>query len=191
MCMLPTKTARNLGRFSLAWLHRVFRQWFPSVHHRSLSAFPSALPAATLHAATGGRSRQLPTGRSCTRRGFCVRAMRLARGGGLPPRRWIARSMRSKGAPKTGDHGGRIRQSERDRFIPKASAIQHVLGEGHRALRAPASASVSSAGSQAPGVKSGGGSLLLSRHWLPQLPALRAAAYAQDAGSTGGLVHDV
>ncbi len=37
-------------------------------------------------------------------------------------------------------------------------------------------------------VKSGCGSLRLSRHWLPQLPALRAAAAGlDDAGSTGGL----
>ncbi|MEE8290309.1 MAG: hypothetical protein V3R80_02420, partial [Candidatus Tectomicrobia bacterium] len=61
-------------------------------------------------------------------------------------------------------------------------------GEGHRALRAPASPSVPSACSQAPGAKTGSGSLRLSRHWLPQLPALLAAAAGlDDAGSTGGL----
>ncbi len=108
----------------------------------------------------------------------------LARGGGsLAPRR-------SKAAPKTGDHRGIMRKPQRHRASLTAFAIPHALGEGHRALRAPASPSVPSAGSQTPGVKSGCGSLRLSRHWLPQLPALRAApACLDDAGSTGGLAH--
>ena len=83
-----------------------------------------------------------------------------------------------------------MRQPERNCSLLKAAAIPHALGEGHRALRAPASASVQSADSQTPGVKRGSGSLRLSRHWLPQLPALRAApACLDDAGSTGGLAH--
>ncbi len=77
------------------------------------------------------------------RRGVCVRrhaacAWRRASaagfhsgGGSLAPRR-------SKDAPKTGDHEGRVRQPQRNRNSLKATAIQHALGEGHRALRAPA-----------------------------------------------------
>ncbi len=75
----------------------------------------------------------------------------------------VARSLRSKETPKTGDHGGIMRQPQRNRSIPKAYAKQYLLGEGHRALRAPASASVPRAGSQVPGVKSCGGSLRLCR----------------------------
>ncbi len=74
-------------------------------------------------------------------------------------------------------------------FPPDGHRIQHALGEGHRALRAPASASVSSAGSHAPGAKTGGSSLRLSRHWLPQPAAQAAAASGDDAGGNGGLAH--
>ncbi len=86
-----------------------------------------------------------------------------------------------------------MRQPQMHRFILTAAAIQHALGEGHRALRAPASPSVLCAGSQAPGAKSSRGSLLLSRErcsrWLPQ-PAARAAAFCDDAGGDGGLAQD-
>ncbi len=81
-----------------------------------------------------------------------------------------------------------MRQPERNCASLTAAAIPHGRGEGHRALRAPASASVPSAGSQTPGAKSGGGSLRLSRLWLPQ-PAARAAAFCDDASGDGGLAH--
>ncbi len=108
-------------------------------------------------------------------------------GGSLAPRR-------SKDAPKTGDHGGIMHQPERDRSILTTTAIQPALGNGHRALRAPASPSVASAGSQTPGAKSGGGSLLLSRERssrrLPQPAARAAAASGDNAGGDGGLAQD-
>ncbi len=50
---------------------------------------------------------------------------------------------------------------------------------------APASASVLSVSPEVPEVKSGGGSLRLSR-WLPQ-PAARAAAFCDDAGGDRGV----
>ncbi len=81
-----------------------------------------------------------------------------------------------------------MRQPERNCSLLKAAAIPYALREGHRALHTPASASVPSAGSQAPGAKSGGGLLRLSR-WLPQ-PAARAAAFCDDAGGDGGLSHE-
>ncbi|MEE9162819.1 MAG: IS1 family transposase, partial [Candidatus Neomarinimicrobiota bacterium] len=59
-----------------------------------------------------------------------------------------------------------------------------------RALRAPASASVLCARPEAPGAKSGNGSLRLSRHWLAQ-PAARTAAFCDDAGGDGGLAENM
>ncbi|MEE8292511.1 MAG: hypothetical protein V3R80_13610, partial [Candidatus Tectomicrobia bacterium] len=77
---------------------------------------PAAPPAAVLPAAPSGH--RLQAGRSRTRRGFCVRvAASFPRGGGsLAPRR-------SKEAPKTGDHGGIIRQPERNCSLLTAAAI--------------------------------------------------------------------
>ncbi len=68
-----------------------------------------------------------------------------------------------------------------------------MLGEGHCALRAPASPSVLYADSQAPGVKRGSGSLRLSR-WrgsrrLPQSMARAAVAGGDNASGDGGLAH--
>ncbi len=83
-----------------------------------------------------------------------------------------------------------MRQPQRNYSLLKATAIPHALGEGHRALRAPASPSVLYADSQAPGAKSGRGSLRLSRHWLPQPAARVAAAGGDDAGSDGGMAQD-
>ncbi len=94
---------------------------------------------------------------------------------------------RSKKTPKTGDHGGRVREPERHCLLLTDTGIPHLLEDGYRALRAPASPSVLYADSQAPGAKRGSGSLRLSR-WLPQ-PATRAAACCDDAGGNGGLAH--
>ncbi len=86
--------------------------------------------------------------------------------------------------------GGIIRQPERDCFILTAFAIQHAFGNGHRALRAPALASGPSASPEAPGAKSGSGSLRLSRNRLPQPAAQAAAAGGDNAGGDGGLAQD-
>ncbi|MEE9159307.1 MAG: hypothetical protein V3U60_13080, partial [Gammaproteobacteria bacterium] len=115
-------------------------------------AFPAALPPPRYlplpeAPAAGAAS-------ACVPCGWRVAAGFPCGGGSLAPRR-------SKKAPKTGDHGGIIRQPQRNRSIPKASAIPHALGEGHRALRAPASALMLYADSQAPGTKSGGSLRLL------------------------------
>ncbi len=99
-------------------------------------------------------------------------AVGFPRGGSsLAPRR-------SKEAPKTGYHGGIIRQTQRNRFILTASAIRHARGEGYRALRAPASASVPSAGPQTPGAKSGG--------WLTAAEPRALQSLACAAGCPGG-----
>ncbi len=80
-----------------------------------------------------------------------------------------------------------MREPEKHCSLLTDAGIPHLLEEGYRALRAPAASLISSASSHAPGVKSGTGSLLLSR-WLPQ-PAARAAAFCDDAGGNGGLAH--
>ncbi len=88
---------------------------------------------------------------------------------------------------------GIMHQPERNCSLLTTAAIPHALGEGHRALRAPASASVPSADSQTPGVKSGGGSLRLSRRRcsrrLPQPVARAAAASGDDASGDRDLAH--
>ncbi len=89
----------------------------------ALSRERPAAPAAALPAAPSGHRCLLPESCCSSPRGFCVRrhaacAWRLSsaasfyRGGGsLAPRR-------SKEAPKTGDHGGIMRQLQRNRSIP-------------------------------------------------------------------------
>ncbi|MEE8286919.1 MAG: hypothetical protein V3R72_09510, partial [Gammaproteobacteria bacterium] len=95
---------------------------------------------------------------------------------------------RSKETQKTGDHGGIVRQPKRHCLLLTDAGIPHLLEDGYRALRAPASALMSSASSHTPGTKTGG-SLRLSR-WLPQ-PAAQAAAFCDDnAGGDGGLAQD-
>ncbi len=102
--------------------------------------------------------------------------------------------IRSKETPKTGDHGGRVRQPKRHCLLLTDAGIPHLLEDGYRALRAPAASSMPSAGSQAPGAKSGGCSLRLSRErcsrWLPQSAARAAAAGGDNASSDGGLAQD-
>ena len=101
---------------------------------------PAAPPVASLPAPTSGYRKRLLRAPPCRVRVAAVVC------GWLLPRRWLARSLRSKETSKTGDHGGIMCQPERDRSIRTAAAIQHALGNGYRALRAPASASVPSAG---------------------------------------------
>ena len=141
---------------------------------------PAAPPAAVLHATPRGRSRRLPEGCSRPRRGFCVAAGFPRCGCSLAPRR-------SKETPKIGDHGGKVRQPERHCLLLTDAGIPHLLEDGYRALRAPASTSMPSASTEAPGAKSSCGSLRLSRHWLPQPAARAVAAGGDNAGGNGGL----
>ncbi len=141
----------------------------------------AAPPAAALHAAPRGAPAR-GAASACAPCGWLVAAGFPCGGCSLAPRR-------SKAAPKTGYYGGIIRQPKRNCSLLTAVAIPHALGEGHRALRAPASPSVLCADSQTPGAKSGGCSLLLSRHWPPQ-PAARAAAFCDDTSGDGGLAHE-
>ncbi len=84
---------------------------------------------------------------------FCLRAMPCARGCWVPPLRLLARSLRSKETPKTGDHGGIMRQPKRHCLLLTDAGIPHLLEDGYRALRAPASASMPSARPEAPGTR--------------------------------------
>ncbi len=105
---------------------------------------PRCLP---LPAATAGSCR-----RSTTTSGAASACAAMPRARGYRLRLLLAYS---QAAPTTGDHGGIMRQPERNCLLMKAAAIPYALGEGHRALRAPASPSVLYADSQAPKVKSG------------------------------------
>ena len=58
---------------------------------------------------------------------------------------------RSKETQKTGDHGGRVRQPEGHCLLRTDVGIPHLLEDGYRALRAPASTSMPSASPEAPG----------------------------------------
>ncbi len=72
-------------------------------------------------------------------------AMPRARGGWVPPLRLLACSQHSKETPKTGDHGGKVRQPKRHCLLLTDAGIQHLLEDGYRALRAPASTLMPSA----------------------------------------------
>ncbi len=131
---------------------------------------------------TGGLRQ--PEGSDRKRLGFCsLQASRAWRGAaGFPRGGGSLAPRRSKEAPKTGYHGGRMRQPQRNRFIPKAAAIPHALGEGYRALRAPASPSVLCADSQAPKDKSCCAHYgLTSAGFRSRLPGLRPPAVIMPA----------
>ncbi len=100
---------------------------------------------------------------------------------------------RSKEIPKTGDHGGIVRQPERDRSLLTATAYsmrwEKVIARfAHRRRHRYQTQALRRRESRA-----ACGSLLLSRErcsrWLPQ-PAARAAAFCDDAGGNGGLAYE-
>ncbi len=104
---------------------------------KAFGGYPQRLPQPRrppLPAATGSRKGASARGSAstCAPCGWRVAAGFHRGGGSLAP-------MRSKETPKTGHHGGIIHQPQRNCSIPKAYAKQHLLGEGHRALRAPPS----------------------------------------------------
>ncbi len=100
------------------------------------------LPAAT---ATGCRR----AATACGPASACA-ALPCVRGGLVPPLRLLA-SRRSKETPKTGDHGGRVRQPKRHCLLLTDAGIPHLLEDGYRALRAPAASSMPSASPETPG----------------------------------------